>query len=300
MSRLVTLRGTFQELAGDETYEVWLKHESDAWALFSSGVVALTSGHQDFPLDELTEGDDYTAQIRLIRSGRYRLAYQPTDPGVWPSSSRVLFTVGALVTVGAPSVGNGAWARTAIDHWNTAIDITPDDAAVDLDLYRDGALIHTFVGGAYGALASYADEAPLAANHIYTARHRSGTLSGPVSDAFSAFSGPPAPTTLLQTSLATDFGTYSVSWNDLGETSRVQDDFLCPTVFRELTTTAGGVRTETVESDVVPVNPVQSATFRVRVRNEVVAFTVTDVSDWTSRLVTCSIYTDNADFQSCP
>lgn len=300
MSRLVTVRTTFQELVGDETYEVWLRHESDPWALYGTGPVALTSGHQDFLLDELIDGDDYTFQIRLIRSGRYRLAYQPSDPGVWPVSSKVAFTVGALASVGAPTLSNGVWTRTSSTHWNTAIDITPDDAAVDLDLYRDGSVIHTFLGGAYGALASYADEAPLAVNHIYTARHRNGTLSGPVSDALNAFSGPPAPISLVQTSPTTDFGYYTVTWDDLGQTTQVQDDFLCPGVFRVLTTTSAGTRTETLESDVIPVNPVQSATFRVRVRNEVTAFTVTDVSNWTQRLVTCSIYAANVDYQSCP
>jgi hypothetical protein len=300
MSRLVTVRVTYQELVGDETYEVWLKHESDPWALNSTGAAALVSGHQDFQLDELVDGDDYVFQVRLKRSGRYRLAYQPVDPGVWPTSSRVAFNAGALDSVGAPTISNGVWTRTAIDHWNTAIDITPDDAAIDLDLYRDGVLINTFVGGAYGAMASYADEAPLAANYIYTARHRDGTLSGPVSDAFAAFSGPPAPEDLLQTSPTTDFGYYTVTWDDLGETTEVEHDFLCPGVFSPLTTTTSGTRTETLESDIIPVNPVQSATFRVRVRNEVTAFTVTDVSNWTQRLVTCSIYAANVDYQSCP
>lgn len=301
MSRLVTVRYTFQELVGDETYELWLKHETDPWVLYATGVIALTSGHQDFQLDELVDGDDYITQIRLIRSARYRLAYQPSDPGVWPVSSKITFNAGALTSAGAPTLTGGAWTRTSGASQKITVTVEGDDDAIDLDLYRDGVVIHTFLGGTLSGPTPYDDvDPPIAAAHIYTARHRSGTLSGPVSDALSTFAGPPAPEDLLQTSDPTDFGFYTVTWDDLGESTQVEHDFLCPGVFSPLTTTSAGTRTETLESDVIPTTTTQSATFRVRVRNEVTAFTVTDVSAWTQRLVTCLIYAANVDYQSCP
>lgn len=482
MSRLITLRATFDELFGDETYELWLKHGTNPWTVFDTGVVALTSGHQDFALDELVEGDTYKAQIRLVRDGRVRLAYQSSDPSVWPASSLITFVVGALTSVGSPTLSaaedvlvsdnfnraNGAlgnavtgqtWALLsgtvaivsnrfvptvlniadssaaailnmgvhdhvesemtasvvgpgtlgmticASDDWNDGVDlvytpggplqltsyvggsaefaavthavvlangdklrlrkvgkhvtaylndveimsldtlvdqnntflvvygqttlgaqiddvsvkfvemgwerldathapivfnITADDASKDIDIYRDGVLIDTLVGGSYETPALYSDAAALGVAHSYIAKHRAGTLSGTGSNELTVFAGPPGPPTFAQSSSTSAFGTYTVDWDDLGSSARLQDDFLCPLAYRDVIVTGTGTRTEVLESDVMPVNPTQTASFRARVRREVTSFGVTDVSDWVTITVRCLIYEANTDYQSCP
>ncbi len=301
-SRDVTIQWTGNDEAGDETYELWLKHADDAWELDQTGDVALDiDSHQSFLVSTLIEGDTYTVQIRQQRAGRYRAGYLTADPDTWPSQSRVTFVPGALVGVGAPVINSATWERTSSSTTDIALSINADDLTKDLKVFRDGVLITTLTAGPFTNPIAYTDhDPPLGVSHEYTARHTASSLDGPLSAPLDCFAGPLPPTSVSQTSLTSHFGSYTIDWDDDGVDTDVEDDFLCADTFVNQTTTDTPPYERFVEMDIIPDHGTVAADFHARVRARVTAFTITDVSDWATIAIECQIYDDNTAFNSCP
>lgn len=307
MARDIVLRATFQELVGDETYELWLKHD-DEWALNQAGDVVLSSGHQDFTLLALVTGDDYAAQIRLKRAGRYRVGYLSGNPDTWPAQSRCDFVPGALAGVGAPTIDSAVWSRTDADHQKIRLTITPDTTEVNVAIFRDGVEIAVVEMPLLSPFTYDDIDPPIATSFSYTAKHKTaGGLYGPESGAASAFSGPGPVTGFDVTSAINDYGKYSIAWDDDGRHYRVQDDYLCTLsdwvdIVGSPFFGVGFVNNINKESTEIPEGSTQNIVFHVRIRAEVTTFGVTDVSDWNQLLVEMSIDDpdDDTGYNSCP
>jgi hypothetical protein len=199
MPRTVIVHAVTNGLVGDETFEAWLKHESDPWALVDAGDVDQIAGGQDFTFPGLIDGADYSLQLRMKRAGRYRVGYLGADPETWPSQSRIDFTVGSLIGVGAPTlVAVDDWERTSTDHSQFTIHIEPDDVTKDLELVRDGVVIHTFTAPLDYDITYDDIDPPLGEDHAYKARHVDGTLGGPFSEIITKYAGPGPVTGLVQ------------------------------------------------------------------------------------------------------
>jgi len=308
MPRDIVLRAFYQDLVGDETFELWVQHESDGWVLSIVGEVVVASGHQDFSLFSLVSGDTYTAQIRLKRSGRYRTGYLSGDPDSWPSASRCEFVTGALEGVGAPTINSGTWSRTSSISQKIELNITPDDNAVDIAVYRDDVQIGVASAPFFGAFSFEDIDPTLGAEYAYIVKHivvLSG-LTGPSSNEVDVFSGPLPIAGFVMSSGPTDYGEYEIDWTSDARTYRAEDDYLCVgTTYSLLTGGAAlvtGPHTETKEPTALPVGGTQSIFFHCRMRAEVTAFTVTDVSDWTTITITMEIDDpdDDTGFNTCP
>jgi hypothetical protein len=307
MARDVTLRAVYSDLAGDETYELWLKHESDPWLLGVTGDVVLDVDHQDFTLLTLTAGDTYVAQLRLKRAGRYRTGYLSGNPDAWPAQSRCEFTPGALEGVGAPLAVSAVWSRTSSVSQKIAFTITPDDPDIDLNVYRDGILVGTIAAPHVGDVVYNDVDPTIAVEYEYTAAHVvSGGLIGPVSGPQDCFAGPLPPVGFVQTSGPTTYGEYTVDWLDDGRSNRIEDDYLCVATAWALVTGGAAVTTgpltETKEPTALPAGGTQAVAFHARIRATETAFTVDDVSDWVTINIDMEIDDpdDNTNFDTCP
>lgn len=305
MTRTIVTQFNANEVIGDETYEVWLKHESDAWALVDAG--AVESPTQQFTLPGLIDGDHYAMQTRMTRAGRYRVGYLSADPETWPVGSRLEFTVGSLIDVGAPTLDAvDDWVRVDADHSKFVVHITPNDTSQDLQLLRDNVVIHTFTAPLASPIVYDDVDSPLGVDHTWKARHIAGTLVGPNSGTITKFAGPAPVAGFTQTSAFDNYGTYTVDWTDDGRTVRIQDDYLCvATTFSDLTATPYtglSTHTENKETTEIPEGAVQSIAFHARIRAEVTTFGVTDVSAWDQILIQMTIDDpdDDTNFNTCP
>ncbi len=298
--RNVVITGTQHQLVGDETYELWIRHASDAWALIETGTVVLVGDDMSFAISGLIDGDDYTTQVRLKRVGRYRVGYLTSNPDSWPEASRLEFVPGILVRAGAPVFDFGTWSRIDGDSTQIALEIQAWSLTKDIELYRDGVLIATIAQPHVNPI-SYTDPDPeLGVEHLYTARHVEATLHGPFSDPLPVWGGPAIPLDFTQTSPDDQYGSYDVGWDAGGDLVRIQDDFLCPSIFSDQTTTSASVYNRIIEITDIPPGGTQAAFFRARARREVTSFSVTDVSDWTTININVVINDDNPDYLSCP
>jgi hypothetical protein len=305
MARDVTLRATASDLVGDETYELWLKHETDAWFLEASGVLSVDIDNQeDFLLSTLVEGAHYVAQMRLKRAGRYRAGYLTSDPDTWPSESRVEFIPGALEGVDAPVMNSATWSRTSSIATRVTISINAADVTKDIKVYRDGGYIATISQPHTNPITFIDNNPALAVNHAYTAKHTVGFLDGPESTPVECFAGPLPPSAFVRTSPDSQYGKYDLSWSAGGDDVQVQDDFLCVDVFSNQIsgpgTTTASVLTVFKELTLSPPGATQTADFHARGRRYTTSFTVTDVSDWAVAEIIMLIDDPNADYNSCP
>lgn len=301
MSRDITLRATLNDIVGDETFELWLKHETDAWALNQTGDVDPDEdSHQDFVILTLVEDDDYVAQIRLKRDGRYRAGYLTSNPDTWPDGSRCEFTPGALVGAGAPLINSAVWTRTSAVATRITVSINADDLATDLRVFRNGVSIGVIAAPHVNPVIFIDNDPPIAVEHEYTAAHTAGFLDGPLSAPVTVFAGPAMPTAFVRTSADDHFAEYVTTWDSDGLPTRFQDDFLCTGIFVTQTLTSSENYTRNIEDHVIPIGATQHATFHARIRAEVESFSVVDVSDWVTLLVECDIEATNPDYNSCP
>jgi hypothetical protein len=285
MPRTVTIHAATNGLIGDETFEAWLKHETDAWALVDAGAVDQVAGSQTFVFPGLVDGADYSLQLRMKRAGRYRIGYLSADPETWPAGSRLDFTVGSLIGIGAPTLtAVDDWVRTDAVHSKFVVHITPDDVSQDLELVRDGAVIHTFTAPLTDPIV-YDDIDPvLAVDHVYKARHVAGTLGGPFSAEILKYAGPGPVAGLVQVPPLAINNEYTVEWTDDARTYRLEDDYPDGT-YRDLSgPVTGGSFLET--HDASPAGTSGIANFFARIRAEVTTFGVTDLSKWSSTGIT--------------
>jgi len=301
MSRDVTLQATLSDFVGDEDCELWLKHETDAWALNQTQPIAPDiDNHQDFVILTLVEGDDYVAQLRLKRDGRYRAGYLTANPDSWPESSRCEFTPGALVGADAPVVNSATWSRTSSSTTQIEVSVNADDLGVDLRIFRNGVSVGVVAAPHVNPVLFVDTDPPLAEEHDYTAKHTAGFLDGPVSNTVSVFAGPAVPASVDVTTDDTDFAFYTIEWDADGDIVRLQDDFACEGVYVTQYVGATTPHDRNLEDHVIPIGGTMVATFHARVRREVDAFSVTDVSDWVEVLVEILIEDTNTEYFSCP
>lgn len=306
MARDITLRATMSDLVGDETYELWLKHESSAWFLEDSGDVMVDMDlQQDFLISTLVEGDSYVAQMRLKRAGRYRAGYLTADPDTWPSESRCEFVPGALEGVGAPTMNSASWSRTSSIATRITLSINAADLTKDIKVYRDGGFIGTITHPHTNPVTFIDANPALGVNHTYTAKHTVGFLDGPESGPVECFAGPLPPADFVRTTIDTEYGHYDLAWSASGDDVQTQDDFLCPggpfvnTIIGPGRTSAS-VLTVYKEVTLTPPGGTQSVDFTARARRYITSFTVEDVSDWVEAAITMLINDDNPDFNTCP
>lgn len=287
--RTVTIRYTMHDMTGDETVEVWLKRGAGAWALDQTVDVG-DPPTQDFELNGLESDVEHVVQVRAVHEGRYRAGYLDSDPELWPDESRFEFTAGGF-SADAPTITDSSWARTSGVSTTTTIEVTPDPdfLANDLELLRDGVVVDTVAGPHVGPVDMLDVDPPLGVNHAYTARHVSGGLHGTSSAATNRWAGPNKPTALAQTG-GPDFGQYTAEWTvtEAGATTRVSDHWIG--AYQNRVLTAADAATALVDSpplelDSVSIAPTHPVDVNVRVRHEVTAFAVTDVSDWTADVV---------------
>lgn len=307
MARDVTLRSTFSSLVGDETYEMWLKHETDPWFLHSTGDVDPDDDdQQEFLLSALSEDADYSAQLRLKHSGRYRAGWLTSNPDTWPSSSRIDFTTGALAGVGAPVFNSAVWSRTSGVATKSALSINADDLTKDLKVFRNGVAIHTIAAPHVNPVLYDDVDPPLGEALAYSAKHTAGFLDGPESNVIDIFSGPPTIAGLVQTSAVDHYGTYEVDWTNDGRTYQLEDDYLCAGNFAfEVGGAAGfiaGPHEVAKEDNILPPGATQAILFHMRMRAKVTSFAVEDYSAWTTIVINMEIDDpdDTTNFNTCP
>jgi hypothetical protein len=308
MARDVTLRTTDAALVGDETYELWLKHESDAWFLHSTGDVAVDgSNQQEFLLSALAEDADYSAQFRFKRAGRYRAGWLTSNPDTWPSSSRIDFTTGALEGVDPPILNSAVWSRIDVDSTKVAISIDASDLTKDLKVFRNGVSIHTIAAPHVNPVLWDDPDPTLGESFNYLAKHTVGFLDSAPSNDIDVYTGPPPITGLVQTSAVDNYGTYEIDWDNDGRTYQLQDDYLCTATDWqfEVGGSAGfiaGPHEVNKETTVLPVGATQAIAFHCRMRAKVTTFGTTDYSEWTEALIQMEIDDpdDDTNFNTCP
>jgi hypothetical protein len=304
MARDVILRATFSELVGDETFELWLKHDGE-WTLNQADDVVLDSGHQDFTILSLTTGDAYVAQVRLKRAGRYRVGYLTSNPDTWDDQSRCEFRPGDLVGVGAPTLSSAVWTRVSPTGQHITLSITPDDLNTDIQITRDGEAIAVVSAPFTGAFTYDDENPPTGVSHAYTCAHvTSGGLAGASSAEVDCFGGPLPPSGVARTTADDHFAFYTLVWDADSDPVRIQDDFLCATFFVDQLGGSGTTTNSTEdihkEDHLIPNDGEQAATFTARVRREVAFVDGTDVSDWVEVAIAMHIETTNTDYLSCP
>lgn len=307
MARDVTLRTTYTALVGDETFELWLKHEADAWFLHSTGDVDPDEdSQQTFLLSALAEDADYSAQFRLKRAGRYRAGWLTSNPDTWPSSSRIDFTTGALEGVDPPVLNSVAWSRTDADSTKVAVSINASDLTKDLKVFRNGVAIHTIAAPHVNPVLWDDVDPPLGETLTYLAKHTVGFLDSAPSNDEDVFTGPAPIAGLVRTSAIDNYGTYEVDWTNDGRTYQLQDDYLCSEVFSfEVGGAAGfvaGPHEVNKELTLIPAGATQAIAFHARMRAKVTTFGTVDYSDWTTVLIEMEIDDPDTDtfFNTCP
>lgn len=300
--RTVTIHATTNNLVGDETFEAWLKH-AGAWALVDAGDVEQIATTQDFVFPGLIDGDAYSLQLRMKRTGRYRVGYLSSDPDSWPAQSRIDFTPGSLIGVGAPvltAVDN--WERLDVDSSRFVVHITPDDLDTNLELIDNGVLIHTFVAPLTATIDYTVTDPTLNIDHEFKARHIAGTLGGPMSNIITKYAGI-GPVTGFSLSIPSgSFAEYQANWTDDGRRFRLEDDFPCPSTTFYLVDADADLGFKIVHKGILdtPDGPTLSANVTVRIRAEIDHFSTTDVSDWIEASIAIDIDADDTEFGSCP
>jgi hypothetical protein len=310
MLRDVELTFDINERIGDETYELWLKVGAGAWGLFQTGAVAASPATtQTFQLLDLEEDVEHVAQLRMVRSGRYRSEYLAGNPDLWPSQSRVEFVPGFDPALGTPTINAAVWSRTSSVSQRVTVTATSASGseAYTLQLLRGGVVVDEVAGPHVGAVDLVDLNPPLAAYATYTVRHVAGFLEGPQTGGVVRWAGPPAPTGLVQT-----FGSwyaYAFDWDapPSGAVTEWGDDYLCPGPGNIVTrgTTAADATTTGVfsglekESSLEP-NGNSPVTFTGYARHKVTAFTVEDVSPWEQVTIDAEMANDETAYLSCP
>jgi hypothetical protein len=171
-----------------------------------------------------------------------------------------------------------------------------------LAIFRDGVQIDTLVAGPFTNPVTYIDHDPtIAVLHTYTAKHVAGGSYSPASNAEPVFAGPLPPTGFAQSSAPDHFGSYTVVWDPEGNSVELQDDFRCLLHYgTDLFSGIDDHYQQVIEGDLLPTHDTAGVNFHARLRQTVTAFTIDDVSDWTTTAITCAIYADNPDYnQHC-
>lgn len=306
MLRDVVLRWQNAEMIGDETYELWLKVGAAAWGLFQSGSL-LAEPQQDFTLLDLEDGVAHVAQLRRVRSGRYRSEYLSGNPDLWPEESRLEFVPGFDPSLGTPTIDDVTWERTSGVSQRITLEVTSavGSEAYTLQLLKGGVVIDEVEGPHAGAVELVDVDPTIATNHTYTVRHVAGVLEGPETAPTIRWAGPNKPTGLAQ--ISGSWYAYEFGWDapESGAVTEWGDDYLCPGVENVRDETAADAITTgpfaglEKESALEP-NGNAPATFQGYARHKVTAFAVEDVSEWESLVLENEIANDETAYLSCP
>jgi len=288
MDRDVTITASLAERVGDETYELWLKEGSAAWALHSTGAVEQSASTQDFELANLEEGVECRMQLRMERESRYRDDYQSADPDAWPSQSLLVFTPG-VEEYAAPTLNSMLWSRTSGSSERVTVNATSStgNEGLALQLLRNGTVVDEVAGPHVGAVYLVDIDPPGETTQSYTVRHRSGFLAGLQSAPVNRWVGPDAPTGFGEVAPGSWYD-YEVEWDapPSGAVTRVQDTWVDSGVFAERAATAADATSydpgfgQLEKNSAADPNGNIPAAARVRIRHELEQFSVTDVSEY--------------------
>lgn len=304
--RDITVTLDINERVGDETFELWLKAGDGEWALEETGAVP-DAATQSFTMLGLEEGVPHVAQVRMVREGRYRSDYFSTNPDLWPAQSRMEFTPGET-DFAAPALSTAVWSRTSGSSQRVTVECTANAAHEDLaiQLLRDGVVVAEVAGPHSGTVTLVDLDPPIAAAHDYTLRHRDGFLVGQQSAPVEVWSGPIAPAGFVDTTVP-DFYNFSLGWDApaSGAVTRVQDDYAAQGEFADRAVTAADATTYSTtgleKNSAMASNGNINAYFEARIRHEVTAFSVTDVSAWSEPVaITTEVAPDETAWDSRP
>jgi hypothetical protein len=293
--RQIVIRAPYDEMTGDELVEVWLK-TAGVWALYDTVPLDGSPPDQLFAFPNLEEGDEYSVQLRASREGRYRAGYLGGDPEGWPEQSRIDFIPGD-VEAGAPTIVEAVWERTSAISERVTVTVTPnpDNLEKKLQLLRDGVVVDEVDGPHVGDVDLVDIDPPGETTVTYTARHIQLTLAGLESDPLDRWVGPDAPTALDQSGEIDDYYHYQVSWTNVAGATRVRDDWpIAGYIDRGVELAGVTSHDQNVEKESSGMEGADEVltTCNVEIRHEVVAFAVTDVSDWVITNVSITEHTD--------
>jgi len=302
---------------GDETVEVWLRRDGDAWGASPTATASISLA-PEVTVDGLYAGD-YELAIRYKRDGLYSAAGtvtgQPTydytgAPDTWPAVSQGAFTVATP----APSITSLVWSRQSMSVERVAVTYAGAFVVQILRNTTNDAGTATLIHTASGSSGTYNDDAPGTGETTvyYFVRHRYPDLTtGPASSGYARWIGPNAPTGLEQIiaspTYPADYYIYTLQWDapNSGATTTVEDQYLCASVYATRGTTAADAVTvsHTVQKDSAMSEDGSEimAEFDVRARHNQTAFTVTDNGEWAVLpSVAVRIAVDETAFNSCP
>lgn len=172
---------------GDEYAEIWIKG-TGTWMRWLTIPVTLDTTHST-QLTGLSPGVDYEWAVRIRRGPYYTEGYDSESPDDWPSDSKSTFSTG----LGFPTIEDAVWSRTSATSEQIQLTITPNHYGVDVEILRDGEVVHTET--APGAIFNWTDTGfSPEADNSYTVRHVTEDQEGTESGATVVWGGPsPAP-----------------------------------------------------------------------------------------------------------
>jgi hypothetical protein len=174
---------------GNEILEVWVKPQSTtAWSLNSSHAVTAAAS-QVVPLTGLRPGETHDLAVRYRRGAFYTVGYTDPSPAAWPGTAQTSF---ATTLVGIPTITGTTWSRTGASAEQIAVAVTPFHVGTDVEVYRDGGLIHTesaptgpFVYNDTGVAGETTE--------VYKVRHVTATQQSAFSGDTNQWAGPSPP-----------------------------------------------------------------------------------------------------------
>lgn len=301
--RVITLAWVNSQMAGDELLELW-KKVAGTWSLIEAVPVDSTS-EQTYEFSGVP-GVAYVFQIRARRDGAYRTEYQSANPDDWPSASRLAYTAGMPTGV----LTFVDWERTSAIRQILNFSWTNTDPARAVKFYRDD-------GGGFDLIATIAAGTSTYEYEIQTGEEATRLdfkIAQEDDDAVETFSnqqaniwaGPAEPTNLElkpPSGYTNIWYGYEVQWitGQTGASTKVQDDY-CG-AFQTRTTSGAGVESRLElglqKNSALDPNGNVEVTVNVRIRHEITAFAVTDVSDWVELAVPVDIASDETAYGSC-
>ncbi len=293
---------------GNEVLEVWLRPSGGEWFRLTPEMVRLP-GPQSVQVTDLQPGTSYDVAVRYRRGPHFTPGYE-NDPDTWPS-----YEAGAFVTaVGAPVIQQVTWERVSATEERCNVAIMPA-SSTDLRLYRsdDGgaswSIIATITPAQHaGQLYVYHDTTVTGETVVwYRAVHYTSDVGeGDPAAAVQRWVGPDAPAAVqVEDGNGTWWYMYKLSWDLLaGHNVRIENDYQCIGTF---STAYSGAISDGVRYVVLPKSSAENDTgdnghpvaFTTRIRHEIEAFGVTDVSDWVTKPVTVRIADDETAYDAC-
>lgn len=302
-ARDVTLAWTNVGMAGDEVLEFWL-HDGEAWAQVDSVLVG-PDATQDHTLADLPAGRACRFQIRARRGTLYPDGYDGADPDEWPTGSLLEYTT----EITPPAIVTSSWERLSAEDARLTFEVDVSHPALRLELLRDGAVVDFADPPLEGPVTLHDDGVPRHEEYDYVVRQVTADMpEGGAADPVTRWAGPTAPTAVVFDGGSPEnlyWYRYDVSWHArAGRNVRIQDDYACADEFatRHVGESDGFESITSLEKNSSEQDAGDNggpAGFTARIRHEVTAHGVTDVSPWVSATVVVRIADDEDAFRAC-